>query len=58
MPEHVVIIGSGPAGHTAALMATLSVRGFLRCVTRWGLAPFGWYRIGLAAVVWSVATLP
>ena len=42
----------------AALMATLSVRGFLRCVTRWGLAPFGWYRIGLAAVVWSVATLP
>ena len=42
----------------AALMATLSIRGFVRCVTRWGLAPFGWYRIGLAAVVWSVAAFP
>ena len=42
----------------AALVAVLSIRGFIQYVTRRGLAPFGWYRIGLAAIVWSVTALP
>ena len=40
----------------AAVVAALAVRGFIRYVTRRGLAPFGWYRLGLAAVVWVVVT--
>ena len=35
----------------AAVVAALAIRGFLRSVTRWGLAPFGWYRLGFAAIV-------
>ncbi len=37
----------------AAVVAVLAVRGFLRAVTRWGLEPFGWYRLGLAVLVWA-----
>lgn len=35
----------------AAIVAALSIRLLLRCLARWGLAPFGWYRIGLATIV-------
>lgn len=40
---------------SAAIVAALAVRGFVRYLTRHGLALFGWYRIGLAALLWSWA---
>ena len=39
---------------TSALAASLAIRGFIQCVTRRGLALFGWYRLGVAACVWWV----
>ena len=39
----------------AAVVAALSIRVLLRGLARWGLAPFGWYRVGLAAVVGMAA---
>ena len=38
--------------------AALVMRGLVRYLTRHGLAPFGWYRIGLALVVWGVMLRP
>jgi len=35
----------------SAIVAALAIQGFLRFVTRRGLAPFGWYRIALGVVV-------
>lgn len=37
----------------SALTAALAIRGFIRWLTRRGLAPFGWYRLGLAGLVWK-----
>ncbi len=38
----------------SAAVAAAAVRGFLRFLTRTGLAPFGWYRLGVAAIIWMV----
>jgi len=40
---------------SACLVAVLAIRGLLRYLTRHGLMLFGWYRIGLAGIVWWVA---
>ena len=45
-----VVCGFAAAG----VVAVLAVRGFLGYLTRHGLAPFGWYRLGVAAAVWAV----
>ncbi|HKW51049.1 MAG TPA: undecaprenyl-diphosphate phosphatase [Candidatus Eisenbacteria bacterium] len=37
----------------SAIVAALAIRGFLRYLTRHGLAPFGWYRIALGLVVFA-----
>ncbi len=39
---------------TAAIVAAVAIRSFLRYLTRHGLTPFGWYRVALALVVWAV----
>jgi undecaprenyl-diphosphatase len=38
---------------TAAAVAALVMRGFIQYLARHGLSPFGWYRVALAAIVWS-----
>lgn len=40
----------------AALTAVVAIRGLLQALVRWGLTPFGWYRLGLAAAVWWAAS--
>ncbi len=42
---------------TAAVVAMLTIRGLIRYLTHRGLAPFGWYRLGLAALIWAMARL-
>ena len=44
---------SGLCGFAAAgVVAGLAIRALTQYLTRRGLAPFGWYRLGLSAVVW------
>ena len=43
---------------TAGIVAALAIRTFIRYLTHRGLAPFGWYRVILAGVVWLVAKHP
>ena len=48
---------SGPAAlacgfAAAALVAALVVRGFVRYLARGGFSGFGWYRMGVAALIW------
>ncbi len=51
----LVPIGLGFA--VAGLIAAVTIRGFVRYLTRWGLAPFGWYRLLLAACVWAATSV-
>lgn len=39
---------------SSAIVAAITVKAFIRYLTRRGLALFGWYRIGLAIAVWSI----
>jgi len=41
---------------SAAAVAALAVRGFVRYLTRHGLEPFGWYRLAVALLVWLMAS--
>jgi undecaprenyl-diphosphatase len=43
---------------TAAVVAAAAIRGFIRYLTHRGLAPFGWYRVGLSAAVWILGRQP
>ena len=36
---------------TAGIVAAIAIRSFIRYLTGRGLAPFGWYRLGLAGVI-------
>jgi len=40
---------------SAGIVAALAIRGFIRYLATRGLAPFGWYRLGLAAAVWIIS---
>ena len=46
----ILSVASGFLG--AAGIAALAIRGFIQYLTQRGLAPFGWYRLALALVVW------
>ena len=41
-----------------AIVAALAIRGFMAYLTRRGLEPFGWYRVGLAALMGIFAPRP
>jgi len=41
-----------------AIVAAVAIRGFVAYLTRRGLEPFGWYRVGLAALIGIFAPRP
>lgn len=48
----VGLLSLGCGFMTAAVVAVLAIRSFISYLTRHGLAPFGWYRLAVAAAVW------
>ena len=51
VPVLSVVCGFG----SAMLVAAAAIQGLVRFLGRGGLAPFGWYRLGVAVLVWSLA---
>ncbi|MBI3321328.1 MAG: undecaprenyl-diphosphate phosphatase [Candidatus Omnitrophica bacterium] len=42
----------------AAGVAAAAIRSFIAYLARQGLAPFGWYRVGVAALIWWLVPYP
>ena len=56
MSEHVGAGAMAIGTITSFVVGWLSIAGFLGLLAKRGLAPFGWYRVALALVVWQGLT--